>query len=191
MAFPAMDAIGSPAAAPPLRFLSASFAAELGVLLALSVFFPFLVHLLPVPADARLGPRLLPLFYAPLMAVLWGRNRSAWLVAALAPWINLAVTHYPPLPTAVVATAELLGFVLAMRAGCRWLGRQPYLAAPAYAAAKAVSFALVALFPRLVDGAPAGLWAARTAALALPGVGVLLLINLLAARVPPSGSAAA
>jgi hypothetical protein len=40
----------APAIARPLpRFLTASLAQELGIALTLSVMFPFLLHLLPVP----------------------------------------------------------------------------------------------------------------------------------------------
>lgn len=72
-------------AGPLRRFLTATLARELGVLLSLSVMFPFMIHLLPVPEDARLGPRLLPMFYAPLLAALLGRTQTALIVAVAAP----------------------------------------------------------------------------------------------------------
>ena len=77
------------------RFLTVSLARELGILLCLSVMFPFLIHIIPVPGNAQLGPRLLPMFYAPLLAALLGRTRSAVAVALLAPWLNWALTAHP------------------------------------------------------------------------------------------------
>jgi hypothetical protein len=175
-----------------VRFLTASLARELGVLLYLSVTFPFLIHLLPVPGDARLGPRLLPMFYAPLLAALWGRPRSAWALALAAPWLNWALTTYPAVPGAIVMTVELLGFVSVLRAlrsgpDARW-----FLAAPAYACGKAASTLLTMLVPALIGGRAALVWAAQSVAVGAPGIAILVLINWLAVRYhPPGGPAGA
>ena len=48
------------------------------------------INVFPVPDDTRLGPKLLPIFYAPLLAALWGRTRSAWIVALAAPGLDVA-----------------------------------------------------------------------------------------------------
>ena len=96
----AMPESSSTGAGRITRFLTVSLAREIGVLLCLSVMFPFMIHIIPVPGDAQLGPRLLPMFYAPLLATLWGRRRSAAAVALLAPWLNWALTAHPPSSTA-------------------------------------------------------------------------------------------
>ena len=124
------NAAAAVAGAPP--FVTASVARELGILLALSVMFPFLIHVLPVPEDARLGPRLLPMYYAPLLAALLGRPSSALSVAVAAPWLNWALTGHPDLAGGLMVMLQLVTFVVALRvllgkAGARW-----YLAAPAY-----------------------------------------------------------
>ncbi len=172
---------------PLPRFLAASMATELGVLLVLSVLFPFMIHLLPVPEDARLGPRLLPMFYAPLLGALLGRKRSAFLVAAAAPWLNWGLTGHPTPASAVVTTAELVVFVgvillLIRRYGARW-----FLAAPAYLACMVVAAALVAVLPGLIRGAPALPWLVQVVQTGLPGVAIMLLINWLAVRHYPTG----
>lgn len=170
-----------------VRFMTASLARELGVLLCLSVTFPFMIHILPVPDDVRLGPRLLPMFYAPLLAALWGRARSAWLLALLAPWLNWVLTSHPTVPGAVVMTGELLGFVLALRfllgRGARW-----FLAAPAYFCGKAVAVLVTACFPALIGGSAALDWAAQTVVIGAPGILILVSINWLALRFYPPGS---
>ncbi len=51
-------------------FLVWSQTREAAFLLGLSLFLPFLIHLLPSYDDAAWGPRLLPIFYAPLLAAL-------------------------------------------------------------------------------------------------------------------------
>jgi hypothetical protein len=160
---------GAPAAGTAPRFLTASLASEMGVLLALSLMFPFLIHLLPVPEDARLGPRLLPMFYAPLLGALLGRTWSAVAVAVAAPWLNWLLTTHPAPRGAIVMTVQLLVFVAVVRGLIGRFGARWYFAAPAYFLCIGASMMLVALVPEL------------------PGVAVLVLINWLALRFyPPS-----
>ncbi len=173
------------------RFLTASLARELGILLCLSVLFPFMVHLIPIPEDARLGPRLLPVFYAPLLATLWGRARSAVAVALLAPWLNWGLTGHPSPPGAVVMTVQLLGFVVALRALLAGVGARWFLAVPAYFCGLAASAAVAATVPSLIGGRAVLAWATQSAIVGLPGITILLLITWLALRHYPPGAAAA
>jgi hypothetical protein len=178
-----------PSVARPLpRFLTASLARELGILLTLSVMFPFLLHLLPVPETSRLGARLLPMFYAPLLAALWGRRQTAWLVALLAPWLNWALTRHPSPPGAIMMMIELVVFVavvprlLAARA-IRW-----FIAIPSYLAGMVVAMLAAAFFPVLINGRPPVSWLGQSLVLTLPGLTVLVLITVLVLRYyPPSG----
>ena len=185
---PAMPEASFTGASRAARFLTVSLARELGILLCLSVMFPFLIHIIPVPGNAQLGPRLLPMFYAPLLAALLGRTRSAVAVALLAPWLNWALTAHPSPPGAVVMTIELLGFVLVLRvllaaAGARW-----YLAAPAYFSGKTAAVLATAFFPALIGGHAALAWAAQGMAIGVPGIAILVLINWLVLRNYPPGA---
>jgi hypothetical protein len=178
-----------PALARPLpRFLTASLARELGILLTLSVMFPFLLHVLPVPESSRLGARLLPMFYAPLLAALWGRRQTAWLVALLAPWLNWALTRHPSPPGAVMMMIELLVFVaivprLLAAPAIRWL-----VAIPAYLTGMGVAMLAAGLVPDLINGRPPLGWLGQSLILTLPGLGVLVLITVLVLRYyPPVG----
>lgn len=169
------------------RFLTATVATEIGVLLVLSLLFPFMIHLLPVPDDTRLGPRLLPMFYAPLLGALLGRTRSAVAVALVAPWLNWILTTHPAPRGAVVMTVQLVVFVAVIRAGIARLGPRFYLAVPAYLIGILASMLLLLGFPALNGGRPVLAWASTTVTMALPGVAVLLLINWLAVRwYPPT-----
>ncbi|MDD3178990.1 MAG: hypothetical protein PHQ04_01420 [Opitutaceae bacterium] len=171
------------------RFLTASLAREVGILLSLSVMFPFMIHVIPVPGDSQLGPRLLPMFYAPLLAVLWGHRRSAVTVALLAPWLNWALTSHPAPPGAVVMMIELLGFVLVMRTLLAGMGAHWFLAGPAYFSGKAAAVLVTTLFPALIGGRAALEWAAQSVAVGVPGISILLLINWLGLRLYPPGPA--
>jgi len=170
------------------RFLTASVASEIGILLVLSVMFPFLIHILPVPEDARLGARLLPMFYAPLLAALLGRTRSALTVAVAAPWLNWALTTHPAPRGAIVIMVQLLVFVWVVRVFLKQLGARWFLAAPAYVASWAAAMIVAAIFPDLIGGSPVLAWASNSVKMALPGLGILLLINWLTVRFCPPGS---
>jgi len=170
------------------RFLTASLARELGVVLTLSVMFPFLIHVLPVPETSRMGARLLPMFYAPLLAVLWGRMATAWLCALLAPWLNWALTSHPAPSGAIVLMVELLVFVVVLRrlltrSGARW-----FVAIPAYLAGMLAAGMVTALFPNLIGGRPAVDWAVQSVVTGLPGVAVMVLITCLALKYYPPAS---
>lgn len=169
------------------RFLTASLAREMGILLFLSVMFPFMVHILPVPTDERLGPRLLPMFYAPLLAALWGRRSSALLISCGAPWLNWLLTSHPTPRMGIVMSIELLAFVLALRWLIARTGPRWFLAAPAFVCAKIASTVAVAFFPVLVGARPPLVWAVQGTLLGLPGIAVLVAINWLALRHYPSG----
>jgi len=178
-----------PAVARPLpRFLTASLARELGILLTLSLMFPFLIHVLPVPETSRLGARLLPMFYAPLLAALWGRTTTAWLVALIAPWLNWALTGHPTPAGGVMLTIQLLVFIaivrlLLARAGVRW-----FMAIPAYLAGMGAALVVALVFPALIGGRPPMDWAVQSVVRSLPGMGVLVLITCLVLRFyPPAG----
>lgn len=172
-----------------LRFLTVSTARELGVLLCLSVMFPFMVHIIPVPEDARLGARLLPVFYAPLLAVLLGRQGTAVAVALLAPWLNWALTSHPAPTGAVSMTIELLVFVLAMRAMLARAGARWFLAAPAYVLSIAAAALAASAFPLLIGGRAPLAWAAGCVVTGMPGIAIITLINwLVPLHYPPGGS---
>lgn len=90
-------------------------AGESTVVLSLTLFLPFLVHLLPSWDDSPLGAHLLPIFYAPLGALLLGRMGIALVVSFAAPWVNHLLTGLPPVPMAVMLCLELVLFLLVVQ----------------------------------------------------------------------------
>ena len=169
------------------RFLTVSLARELGILLCLSVLFPFMIHVIPVPGNAQLGPRLLPMFYAPLLAALWGRSRSAFLVALLAPWLNWALTSHPAPLGAIVMMVQLVVFVVMIRLMLKGVGAHWFLAALAYFTCLAASVLLAAAFPALIGGQAVLTYAVNSVSMGLPGIAILVLINWLVVRHYPPG----
>lgn len=147
------------------------------VTVALTFVLPLLFHLLP-SSGIPLGARLLPIFYAPLLAALLFPPVVALSASLIAPLLNHTLTGNPPLPVAAQLSAELLvftGVVLLLRR--RW-PQLPVIALLAYVAARVVVF--FAQQPAtIVSG---GAWQSLSASLqvALPGFVVLLLLNLVA-----------
>ena len=169
-------------------FLTASLVRELGVLLCLSVLFPFMIHLIPVPENAKLGARLLPIFYAPLLAALLGRTQSALAVTLLAPWLNWVLTSHPSPPGAIVMNVQLLIFVFTLRILLTRLGAHWFLAVPAYFSGMAATLLVTAVFPALIGGRPALAWTIQSVTTGLPGIAILVLINWLVLRHYPPGT---
>jgi hypothetical protein len=175
-------------ARPLPRFLTISLARELGILLTLSVLFPFLVHVLPVPESSRLGARLLPMFYAPLLAALWGRKQTGWLVALLAPWLNWALTGHPAPLGAIVMMIQLLVFVVMVPPLLTVKFARWFVAVPAYIAGMAASLLAAVIFPDLIGGRPPFTWVVNSVVFGLPGVAALVVITALVLRYyPPAG----
>lgn len=149
------------------------------ITVALTFALPLLFHLLP-SSGVPLGARFLPIFYAPLLAALLFPPVVAISASLIAPFLNHALTGNPPLPMAATLSAELLvftGVVLLMRR--RW-PLLPVVAPLAYLVARAVVF--FALQPAAVLSG--GAWGALLASLgvALPGLAVLFVLNLIVSR---------
>jgi hypothetical protein len=139
------------------------------VVLAASLLLPLLFHLLPVSGGPPLGARLLPIFYAPLIAVLLFHPAVALTAALAAPSINHLLTGRPAPEMVPVLTLELLLFVgLILLARRRW-PVSPLIAPLAYLLAKLAADAML--------GLP---WSGVIASLqlALPGVAILFALNL-------------
>ena len=85
---------------------------ETVLVLAGSVILPFLIHLIPPIAGIPLGARLLPMFYAPLIAIVLFRAHVGIIAALFAPALNSLLTGHP-LPEKVgILTFELLIFCI-------------------------------------------------------------------------------
>lgn len=63
-------------------------------ILICSVLFPFLIHFIPYQSRP-IGAVLLPMFFAPLLAVIFFRLHVSVLTALLAPALNYFITGMP------------------------------------------------------------------------------------------------
>lgn len=145
--------------------------------------FPFMIHLIPASGDIPLGSRLLPIFYAPLLAI-WLFHPAVGLISSLLmPFINYAFTGMPEFNVAIMLSVELSVFSLVLLVLKNHWTRQPILAPLAILAGKVVSSLLLFFIP-LVPLSP---WAYFSSSVvnAIPGLMVLLAINLTLIHLPP------
>ena len=82
------------------------------ILITASLIIPFIIHLIPPANGIRLGAVLLPMFYVPLIAVIFYKFRTALIVTAFGPVINYLLTGSPQYQSVPLLTFEVLLFVL-------------------------------------------------------------------------------
>jgi hypothetical protein len=141
---------------------------------------PLLVHiLLPLTGPVPVGARLLPIFYAPLLAA-WLFHPAVGLAASIImPFINHAFTGMPTLPMSILLSLELVVFSLVLLLNRKYWPRLP-LAPLAFVLAKVASAALL-FFTALLPLSP---WAYLTSSIqnGLPGLIILFGLHLALAR---------
>lgn len=150
--------------------------------LGLMWLLPFLVHLLPLTGPVPMGARLLPIFYAPLLAA-WLFHPAVGLIASLLmPFINHAFTGMPTLQMSILLGLELVIFSLVLQ-GFRRRSYRFALAAPlGFLAAKTAS-ALVLWFLPILPVSPLNYLGASIIN-AWPGLLVFLALNLVIVQLP-------
>jgi hypothetical protein len=147
------------------------------LILMAAVFFPFVIHLIPPHNGFSIGAYLLPMFYIPFIALFLYNWKVALPIAILAPLINFLVTGNPNWGFLVVLTLELvlftgIAFLLLNHTTLKWT------AAPfGYIGAKIISSLLLFVIP-IMPAAPMEFFLGSLSR-ALPGIGILLLLNFL------------
>jgi hypothetical protein len=171
-------------------FWSAGQIRQTAILLGLSLFLPFVFHLLPSYDDSAWGPRLLPLFYAPTIAALLYKPHVSLILAVVPLLLNHLITGRPPVPVAFQLSLEMLVFTGFARYFA-WKQLPFWFVGPAaYILGKPVMVLALLLVSGLPGhGDPLG-WALHSLLLAIPGVCILGLIGYLAGKAPRHGSPA-
>jgi hypothetical protein len=148
------------------------------LVLVATLFMPMLIHLIPVSGSTPVGAMLLPIFYAPLVAVIFFRLHVALIPALLAPAINYFLTGHPAAHLLPVMTIELVFFVAALAFILSRKNQISWIAAPlAYVIAKAGSVILLTVFPSLMEIGGID-FAIVSISNAWPGMIMLLLISI-------------
>lgn len=147
------------------------------LILITAVIFPFVIHLIPPHNGFSIGAYILPMFYIPFIALFWYGWKIALPVAILAPIINFLISGNPQWGFLTILTLELIlftgiAFLLLRRETFKWI------AAPCgYIGAKVISSLLLFVIP-IMPAAPMEFFLGSLSR-ALPGLGILLLLNFL------------
>ncbi len=156
---------------------SISWIKATGLILLAAVLFPFVIHLIPPHNGYSMGAYFLPMFYIPFIALFYYGWKVALPIAILAPIINFLITGNPRWDFLFVLTLELILFTgivffLLNHKNIKWI------AAPfGYIGAKVISSLLLFLIP-LMPAAPMEFFLGSLSR-ALPGIGILSLLNFL------------
>lgn len=145
---------------------------ETALVLAASVALPFLVHLIPPLGEMPVGARLIPMFYAPFIAIVLFRPHVALITGLLAPTSNFLLTGHPASENIFVLTLELVLFCIAAYLIRRKWKRFWGVAALAYLAAVLGATCLLGRISLFM----------QTMVNSLTGIGILTLINIFLLR---------
>jgi len=140
---------------------------ETVLLLGLSISVPFLMHFIP-SSSAPIGAVLMPIFFAPFIAILFFRLHVAVITALVTPMLNYFITGMPAFELVGIITTEITLFVLILKLFINFKSTK-YFAAP-------ISLVIAAFCAQMVIGSFAGFKNAITTG--LPGIILLLLLNI-------------
>ncbi len=143
---------------------------------------PFVFHFFPVSTETPIGARLLPIFYAPLLAAIYFRMGIAVALAGLVPWVSHMLMGHPEPGMAGLLMAELLLFVLFVLMLVSLLGARWWMGPAAYLLTKPFSGVLLVLLPDLLVPIPYMAHLTGTVTRSWPGLIALAIIGWLGSR---------
>jgi membrane-associated HD superfamily phosphohydrolase len=155
---------------------------ETVLLLAAAVAVPLIIHLLPAINGQPSGAYFLPVFYAPLIAILLFRFHTALITAAFAPVLNYLITGNPQFNLVQIICLELVIFVSI----CYLLNKIEKFRLTAgllsYLLTMFVLFFVITLLNLQVPGNDASSFIINSALTGIPGIIVLGLINIMSIK---------
>lgn len=158
---------------------------ETTILLSITLLLPIIIHLIPNWGNHPWGARLLPIYYAPLIAALFYPVHVSLIVALCPPWINLIITGLPKLPYAALMTYELLIYVLFITFLVNLSGRRWFYGPLSYLVAKVIVFLLLFTWPpNYFLDSPLSYFE-NTLLVAIPGIILLGLVNWTVIKLVP------
>jgi hypothetical protein len=164
------------------RSLAQRAVSDIALVLGLTAFLPFLFHVLPTWDDTPWGARLLPIFYAPLVAAFTGRLGLGLGIAVLAPWANHFLLGMPVFGVAVLLTLELVLFCIILNRLLRYLPPAVWMAPAAYLLTKPFSATLLLFWPLIP--APPLAFVTQSVLTAWPGMILLALLAFICKHHP-------
>lgn len=151
----------------------------LGAMFCLPLFF----HVIFAPSQGALGAVWLPIFYAPLIAVICFRPHVALFSSMVAPTINMLFSGSPTLSMAKMLTVELMFFVIIAHLMIRVNKRFWATGVISYFIAKFISNVVLGIASAGVVNQPLVSSFLNVINNSIPGVLMLFLINIIAVQI--------
>ena len=155
---------------------------EIFIVLAVASVLPVLVHLIPSDSVVPVGVRLLPIFYAPLVAIILFRPHVGIIAGLFAPLVNAVITGRPDVQTIYMLTADLFVFTAFLSLIYKRFKTFWGAALVAYLIAKFFSSVVLGIIPEFGAGQGRIEFFLYTIKISEPGLLILLLINFLAVK---------
>lgn len=161
---------------------------EIAIAIGLTLFLPYVIHMIPSWDDSPIGAKLLPIFYAPLIAALTRRLHVSLIACAVSPWINYLIIGRPSLAIAAMLCIQLIPFAyIAFKFGNRFSNKF-WIGPIAYLVSKPVILVLFYTIPESMPPVQPLVYTLQTTINAIPGVLILGLLGMLSNRFHPPAS---
>ena len=162
---------------------------ELAIVIGLTMFLPIVVHMIPSWDDSPIGGKLLPIFYAPLVAALTRRMHVSLIACVVSPWLNHLLTGMPSIPVALMLCIQLVPFAYIVYVLGRRFDSKFWIGPVAYLISKPAILIIFYLLPEVMPGANPIAHFVNTTYHAIPGIIILGLISHYCNRFPPQAHA--
>ena len=140
----------------------------------------FLIHLIPPYNNTPLGAILLPMFFAPLVAVVFFRLHVALLAGILGPVFNYLITGSPAPEIVSLLTIELMVFVFVSSFILQFKKINIAAAPISIILAKLSSWLIALAFP-VIGSFTTGFFI-QSLVNAIPGIFILFILNIFLLR---------
>ena len=144
----------------------------------IALLLPLVLHLLPNPSSYPVGAKLIPLFYAPFIAVLFFRFPLALAIGIFSPLANFLLLGHPSVSFLFQLGLEILCFVLIAHLlkdfkGIRWVNA-PF----AFIGAKMAIWGLLSVLSMASPEITVPAYFESTISFAAPGIFILWALNI-------------
>jgi hypothetical protein len=153
---------------------------ETALVLFATIALQFLIHLIPSYNNTPVGAILLPMFFAPFVAVIFFRLHVALLAGILGPVFNYLITGSPAPEIVSLLTIELMVFVFASSFILRF-DKINIAAAPISIILAKLSSWLIALAFPVIGNFTTGFFI-QSFISAIPGIFILFILNIFLIR---------
>lgn len=163
---------------------------ELAVVIGLTMFLPIVIHMIPSWDDSPVGGKLLPIFYAPLVAALTRKMHVSLIACIVSPWLNHLLTGNPTIAVASMLCIQLIPFAYLVYVMGNRFSSKFWIGPAAYLISKPSILLLFYLIPQSMPRVDPLVHFWSTTLNAIPGVIILALISHFCTRIfPPNAHA--